>query len=110
MKVRAVYSENLYVDDGIEIKKLDKLKSKLNKKPLFCNQYLVVLSNNATDQLEIFQGKQLIWNYYLKNPVRVVGIFEDSAGAIEWIGNITNQCYKTKGNCNLKEYLGCTFS
>lgn len=108
--MRAIYSANLYVGEGIESRKLEKLKQKIEKKPLLCSAYLVGISRHPKDQLDIIQARQLFWRYYTENPVRVVGIFEDYEEAVDWIAESLNTCMEHQGNCNLKEYFECQFS
>lgn len=40
------FAQNLYLGEGIAPEKLDKLKKRLNKKPLLANVYLITPARN----------------------------------------------------------------
>ncbi len=107
MALEIVYHPHLYLGESMKRKKLDKIKRKLEKKPCFSGVFLVVLSRNAHDQLEIYGAKQLCWNYYTKYPPYVVGIAANQAEALALVAEIVTDCPKVRGDCVLKEYLQC---
>lgn len=97
----------LYVGAGIKHGKLDKIKKKLVHKPLFVGVYVITLARNASDQLEIFDAKQLTQHYYEKYPLQIIGIAKDYEDALEVIEKIVQECLSKRGDCKLKEYLIC---
>ena len=101
------YHRKIYLGDGISESKLDKIKKKLAEKPLFCSAYLIVLSRNPSDQLEIISAKQLVQSYYEKYPVYVIGIASDYDEAVAIVEQIVQECLQIRGDCALKEYLLC---
>lgn len=105
MKSKIAYHRKLYIGDGISQSKLDKIKRKLEKKPLLCSEYLITFSSNPGEQLDIFQARQLAQSYYLKYPVCVVGIASDYEEAVRLVETIVQECLQTRGDCSLKEYL-----
>lgn len=107
MPERVCYHSKLYLSDGITEKKLDKIKKKLEKKPLFSGVFLITVSPSQTDQLDIFEARQLVQSYYLKNPPYVIGIAESRQEAVSLVEQIVRECLKERGDCALKEYLLC---
>lgn len=107
MPERVCYHSKLYLSDGITEKKLDKIKKKLEKKPLLSGVFLIAVSANQTDQLDIFEARQLVQSYYLKNPPYVIGIAESRQEAVSLIEQIVQECLQERGDCALKEYLLC---
>ncbi len=101
------YHHSLYLGKGISESKLDKLKHKLEKKPLLCNVFLITISRNPGNQLEIFSAQQLVQEYYKKYPVYVIGIVSDYAEAVDMVEKIVQECLQARGDCALKEYLLC---
>ena len=89
------------------MKKLDKIKKKLENKPLFSGVFLVTLSRNSSDQLEIYDAKQLVQSYYKKNPPYVVGLAGNYDEAVALVMQMTEECLRNRGDCRLKEYLQC---
>mgnify|MGYP007098687053 FL=1 len=107
MPERVCYHSKLYLSDGITEKKLDKIKKKLEKKPLLSGVFLITVSPSQTDQLDIFEARQLVQSYYLKNPPYVIGIAENRQEAVSLVEQIVRECLKERGDCALKEYLLC---
>lgn len=107
MSSKINYHNRLYLGDSIQKSKLDKLRKRLDKKPLSCDAYLITISRNPSDQLEIFSAKQLVQNYYNQYPVYVIGITSDYNEAVALVEQIVQECLSTRGDCALKEYLLC---
>ena len=107
MAIALTYHSGIYLGDSIRGKKLDKLKKKLENKPLFSGFFLITLSRNASDQLEIYAAKQLAQSYYRKNPPYVIGITGTYEEAVKIVEQIVRECLEARGDCALKEYLLC---
>lgn len=107
MKTNLQYRSKLYLGESISDAKLDKIKAKIAKHPLWCGAYLLVISNNVSDQLEILQARQLSQTYYRKTPLDVIGIASDYEEAVAVVEKIVQECLQSRGDCALKEYLSC---
>lgn len=107
MNENITYHPGLYLSDDISESKLDRIKNKLQKKPLCCSVYLITISHNPNDQLDIFAAKQLAQSFYRKYPIYVVGIASDYSEAVGLIEKIVQECLQARGDCALKEYLLC---
>ncbi|MCM1063748.1 MAG: hypothetical protein NC420_04600 [Eubacterium sp.] len=101
------YHSRLYLSEGIGEKKLDKIKKKLEKRPLLSGVFLIAVSANPSDQLDIFDARLLVQPYYEKNPPHVVGIAESREEAVALVEQIVRECLEKRGDCALKEYLLC---
>ncbi len=101
------YHPKLYLGDGITAGKLDKIKKKLARSPVTAGVYVIVLSRNGVDQLDIFEGKTLAWPYYRKNPPVVVGIAGSYGDALGIVEKMVQECLEARGDCALREYLLC---
>ena len=84
------FAQNLYLGEGIAPEKLDKLKKRLNKKPL-----------------DIFDARQLVQPHYKDEEFLVLGMASGYEDALQLIERITGECLKARGDCNLREYLLC---
>ncbi len=107
MAERVRYHSKLYLSEGITGKKLDKIKKKLEKKPLLSGVFLISVSANPSDQLDIFAARQLVQPYYEKNPPYVIGITESREEALLLVEQMVQECLLERGDCALKEYLLC---
>lgn len=101
------FAQNLYLGEGIALEKLDKLKKRLNKKPLLANVYLITSARNPADQLDIFDARQLVQPHYKDEEFLVLGMASGYEDALQLIERITGECLKARGDCNLREYLLC---
>lgn len=107
MAKRVCYHSKLYLSEGITEEKLDKIKKKLENKPLLSSVFLIAVSANRSDQLDIFDARQLVQPYYKKNPPYVIGITKSREEAISIVEKIVQECLRERGDCALKEYLLC---
>lgn len=107
MTISLTYAPRLYLGESINREKLDKIKKKLEKKPYFSSVFLITLSRNASDQLEIYAARQLSQSYYRKNPPHVIGIAGSHEEAVALVEQMVRECLEARGDCALKEYLLC---
>ena len=107
MSITLTYHPKLYLGEGIKRKKLDKLKKRLERSPILSGVTLITLSRNPTDQLEIYEARQLQQSYYKKYPPFIVGLAADRQEAVEIVKLIVQECMEKRGDCALKEYLSC---
>lgn len=107
MALGIAYHPNLYLGESIRKKKLDKIKKKLENRPLVSGVFLITLSRNPSDQLELYEAKQLCQRYYKKYPPYVIGIAGSREEALLIIEQMAGECLRTRGDCALKEYLRC---
>lgn len=101
------YASNLYLGESIASEKLDKLKKRLDKKPLLANVYLITPARNPADQLDIFDARQLVQPHYRNQEFLVLGMASGYEEALLLIEQITGECLEARGDCNLREYLLC---
>ncbi|MCH5341675.1 MAG: hypothetical protein J1E01_09415 [Acetatifactor sp.] len=107
MSISLTYRPDLYLGDSINENKLDKIIKKLEKNPVFSGVFLITVSRNASDQLDIFDARQLAQSYYKKHPPYVVGIAGSHDEAVELVERLVQECLRARGDCALKEYLLC---
>lgn len=101
------FSVNLYLGESINPDKVDKIKKRLENKPLLSNVYVITLARNSRDQLEIYDAKQLAQSYYTKYPPYIVGIASDYEESVTLLERIVRECLQARGDCCLKEFLLC---
>lgn len=104
-KRKLSFSPNLYLGNSISSRKSERIKKKLLTGPHLTGVTLLVLSANASDQLDIIDAKQLIQPIYSQLECRVVGIASDYSEALELIVTIAEECLRKRGDCSIKEYL-----
>lgn len=107
MALGLAYHPDLYLGESIRDKKLDRIKKELENNPLFSGFFLVTVSRNTSDQLEIYEAKQLAQRYYAKHPPYIIGVAGSQAEAVALVMAIVEECLQERGDCVLKEYLRC---
>lgn len=100
-----VYYPRLYVSEGINREKLEKLKRDLSARPHKTGVYLLTLPGNASDQLDIYASKYLRQKYYDRHPLHVIGIAEDYEKAVGIVEQIVKDTWAARGDAVLREYL-----
>ena len=73
MAGKLTFAPNLYLGESIASEKLDKIKKRLVKNPLWANVYLITPASNPADQLDIFDARQLIQPHYKNEEFLVPG-------------------------------------
>lgn len=105
MSVKPVYHKNLRIGKSIKTDKLDKIIKKLEKRPLLSGVFVIAVSRNYSDQLEIYQAKELAHRYYQNNPPFIIGLAGSKEEAFALVEELVQNCLKDRGDCALKEYL-----
>lgn len=95
----------LYV--GETVNNPDKLIHKLQKHAKRIDAYVITLSKNPYDQLEIYEAGYLSQKYYKENPPYIIGIASNYEEAVGIITRIAEESVSARGDCKLKEYLEC---
>lgn len=99
------FIEHLYLGENIEYEALYQLKKKLNDEPIKANVFVITISANEHDQLDIYHSKYLIQRFYKKNPPYVIGIAKKHGDAVALVAQIVQECLTKRGDVDLKAYL-----
>lgn len=99
------YHKRLYLSEGISRVDLMKLKHDLEKQPLKANVYLITISSNEQEMLDIYHSKYLIQKYYKERPPYVVGITKKKAEAFSLVEQMMQECVATRRDADLRAYL-----
>lgn len=99
------YHPRLYLSEGINREKLEKIKRDLADRPDKAGVYVLTLAGNASDQLDIYASKYLRQKYYDRHPLYVIGLAEDRGSAVDIVERIARDTWAARGDTGLKEYL-----
>ncbi len=102
-KIELTYRPRLYLSEGLDVKKLPGLKRKIATGKGSCR--LILLSEKEDENFDIVSPSQLklkVWED--KTPV-VAGIASDESEAYELVMKIIDDCRKSRGDLELKEYI-----
>lgn len=67
--------------------------------------FYVVAINNGKDQLDIYPVEILKQRSHRMRSLYVLGMVRSREQAYEYVGNMVELCIKTRGDCNIKEFI-----
>ncbi len=102
---KIIYSSNFYLGEGITTEKLDKIKKKIEKKPLMTDFYLIALAGNEKDLLDIYSSRYLGQKYYENHIPYVCGIADNHGDAVTVVEQIVQDCLKERGDLRIREFI-----
>ncbi len=96
------FIEQLYISNSIKDSKkvIWKLKHNIGQ----IKVYIVSISKHPTDQLDIYHCSML-QQKFLKKDVEIVALTTNYDEAVSFVRVALEDCFKIRGNYNLKEYL-----
>lgn len=97
--------KKLYIGEGLLEENIDKLLWKLRFRPQKANLYVILISENPSDQLDIVHSRYLNTKLYDKRTLPLVGIAATYEEAVELICKITDECMAHTGSAYLKQFL-----
>ena len=99
------YSDNLYLGEGINIKKLNRIKRNIRQGRGRFDLYIISLSNNQYDQLDIFHNALFKQKSYRKFDIRIVGLASSYDEALAVVQKILDDTIAVTGKANMKQFL-----
>ena len=98
------FIEHLYVSNSI--KNVNKVISRLKRNVGQLKVYITAISENPTEQLDIYHCSVLKQKYFHKSKdFTIVAITGSHSEAVTFVRCLAEDCMKERGDCNLKEYL-----
>ncbi len=99
------YSENLYLSESIKEKKLNRIKRNIRQGRGRFDLYIISLSNNANDQLDIFHNSMFKQKLYRKFDIRIVGLAKSYDESLMLVERILQDTLEANHNADMKHYL-----
>ncbi len=98
------YYKYLYTGESLE-KKKEKIISKLSKEKFQAGIFLIVLSGEEKNQLEILNSNLLLQKYYPQKDYLVVGIAKGFDEALEILEEIVQKVYNETKGAEIRSYI-----
>lgn len=102
---KIIYHHDLRLGEGLSYKDITQIQEKLRVNPIEANLFLITISANSEEQLDIYDAKYLIQKYYQKNPPYVIGIAKEKGHAFTIVEELMKECVEKRSDANLKAYL-----
>ncbi len=100
-----IYHHDLRLGEGLSNKDIAEIKECLRVNPIEANLFLITISANSDEQLDIYDAKYLVQKYYQKNPPYVIGMAKEKAHAFTLVEELMRECVEKRSDANLKAYL-----
>lgn len=102
---KIIYHHDLRLGEGLSYKDITQIQEKLRVNPIEANLFLITISANSEEQLDIYDAKYLIQKYYQKNPPYVIGIAKEKGHAFTIVEELMKECVEKRSDANLKAYI-----
>lgn len=102
--VLMLFHNKLYVDSEVS-KQKNKIIRKLKHNKETIGIYVITLSNNPKDELDIYPSYVLRQKEYINQELIVVGIASDKDKAMELIVNMTDDCFSEMGKISFRQFF-----
>ena len=98
------FIEHLYVSNSI--KNVNKVISRLKRNVGQVMVYITAISENPTEQLDIYHCSVLQQKYFHKDKnFTIVAITSSHEEAVTFVQCLVEDCLKVRGDCKIKEYI-----
>lgn len=98
------YYYQLYMDEHIK-EQSEKIIKNLENDKWQLEKYLIALTKNEANHLEIFNAVLLLQKAIQKEDVFVVGLANSYAGALELVEKITQEVYDETNGVDIRNYI-----
>jgi hypothetical protein len=98
------WCDSLYIDKKIKAKKKKYMKI-LEAEKITIGLYCITLPINNNNLFDIISSNELLFNYYKKKNIYVIGLAKDKDSAIALLVNIIEDIYRETKDLKVKEYF-----
>lgn len=99
-----IWYKDFYAGEGIKGKK-EKVKWKILHRAGQLDVYVIALSSNPENLLDIIPSWELMQAYYPKKEMLVVGVDKGYGNAMELAGRIVMDVFQKTGSLNIRDYF-----
>lgn len=98
------FFQDLYLGEGVS-PKINQIMKKLNSGILVPELYLIVMSNNADNMLELIPQWEVLQKGYPDVDLKVVGLASGKKEAVSLVQFIVEQAFQDTGSADVRPYL-----
>lgn len=99
-----IWYQEFYAGESIEPKK-EKVKWKILHNAGQLDIYVIALSSNPANLLDIISAKELMQKSYPKQDMLVIGVDKGYDNAVELAGKIILEVFQKTGNLDVRDYF-----
>lgn len=99
-----VWYKDFYAGDSV-VSKREKIKWKVMHNAGLVDIYLIAVSSNEENLLDIIPSWELMQTYYKRTETLIVGVDKGYENAMELAGKIVMDVYRKTGEFNVRKYF-----
>ncbi|SFR91139.1 hypothetical protein [Anaeromicropila populeti] len=98
------WCQKLYLDFAAE-KIEKKLRKRIERGKLNLFVYCITLAQNENNLFEIIRTDELLFHYYRKKDIYIIGLAVSRDSAVELVAEIIDEMYQSTGTFHPREYF-----
>ena len=98
------WCSKLYMDEKIK-KEPKKWKKRVEKEKLSYSLYCIAFSSNEKNLFDIMDCNELLFKYYKKREIFIVGLASSKENAVELVRIMIEDIYRETGEFKVREYF-----
>lgn len=96
--------DNLYIDKLLKNKK-KKIMKRIDEGKLTLHIYCITLASNGNNLFDIMNANELLFHYYKKKDMHILGLALGRESAIEIVAKMIEEIYKSTGDFKVRDYF-----
>lgn len=100
-----VWLDDLFVGESIRPRRQKRIIRKVKKRSIFNAAYLLTLSSNPDNLIDIIHTRVVRQRYYPRKDMVVIGLAGSYEEAVQLAAEILSGLYTVQGDFNLREFL-----
>ena len=100
-----IWYDDLFVGESISPRRKKRIIRKVNRRSIWGKEYLLTLSSNPDNLLDIISTQVIRQRYYPRRNLVVIGLAGNYDEAIILAGEIVSGIYAVQGNFKLREFF-----
>lgn len=100
-----VWYDDLFVGKSITPRKRKRIIRKIKRRSIFNAAYLLTLSTNPDNLIDIIDVKVIRQRYYPKKELFIIGLAGNYEEALMLAGEIVSGIYTAQGNFRVREFF-----
>ncbi|MCR5719755.1 MAG: hypothetical protein K6F84_04240 [Lachnospiraceae bacterium] len=105
MKIKIGSNDRIYIGQELEEKNHYILMEKLKKDPVKAGLYILILSENEGEEMEIIKSCELLRPVYKYRDIKVCGIAKNRDDAFMLVKDMAEDILKQDEKCSFREYF-----
>lgn len=99
------WSNQLFLSKSIKKHDLENIKKSIEDRKFTCSIYCISLASNPKNLFDIYNSKELLFPYYKKKDIHIIGLAKSKKQAFELVLDIIDEIHTNTGDVKFREYF-----